>query len=277
MDCPKCAAPHPAEAVCCSVCHESFRPKKAVPAPKAEPLMTPRVEVELQDWVFTGPLVSTPDALYFFIESSRRELSPLKRIWGTALGASAGLVAGAVVDKALDNVEAKVGRPAAVTFGPVSDIPEVYVLCPIIADAPACREYFVLRRGQARAVSMPDRDYLVVEGEGFTLEAHGPLGGPLLSGQLRRWGYAMDDDAGSALRRRGLRALGWAALVVAVAAAAAEFLEMRQLALHPFVQSLITGPDGRGLSVPAQYVLFGGGFGSIVWLCWKAFWTGHGR
>lgn len=276
MDCPKCAAPHPAEAAACSVCHESFRPKNKSQAAAADlPLMTPRVEAHIQDWVFVGPMVTTKEGLYIFIESSRRELSAGKRLWGTALGASTGLVAGAMVGSALDNVEARVGRPTAVALAPVSDIPQIYVLCPVSADAPAAKDYFKVARGQARSVQMPDRDFLVVEGTGFTLEVHGPLGGALLSAHLRKWGYPIDDCQASAKKRRWLRALGWVAVLAAVAAGIGEFYEARELALHPFVQKLITGPDGRSLSVPAQYVLFCGGWGGIAWLCWKAFWVGH--
>lgn len=271
MDCPKCAAPHPDDAACCSVCHEFFKPKKKAPAATQEsaPLMTPRVEVQLQDWSYIGPMVSTPEALYFFVESSRRELAPLKRLWGTALGASAGLVGGAVVDSALDAVASRVGRPTAVTFGPVSDIPSIYVLCPVSVDRPTCKDYFVVRRDQAKAVSLPDKDYLVVEGDGFTLEAHGPLGGALLSGFLRRWGYAMDDCQASAKKRRWLRALGWLALAAGVAAGVGELLEFKSLAELPVVQAFLTGPEGR-LSKAGQYLGVAVVTIGIGWLCVSA-------
>lgn len=267
MDCPKCAAPHPAEAVCCSVCHHPFKAKKA-PTAGPEPLAWPRVDARFGDWVFTGPLVATPEALYFFVAQRRRQLSGVKRLWALALGQSAGLAGGVLLGGAIDAAGERAALPRQVRFGPVAEVPTVHMLCPFEPTMPASHDYFKVPRASVRAVQLASSDLMVVECPDVTIEVDGPVGGERVSAFLRRCGYALEEDAPKAWGRRGLRALGWVAAAAAVAALGAEVYELNSLASLPELRTLFIRPDGS-MTHSGQYLCIGGLVSFVAYLAIK--------
>lgn len=267
MDCPQCRSPNPDEAACCSLCFAFFKEKPVSSGPK--PLVAHRVSARLGEWVFTGPMVADPEALYFFVEKAQRELTPLMKLWAVALGQSAGLVGGVLVDHALEAAFKRGGRPTALRFGAPADILAIYALCPMGLDARPCSEYFAIPRADVRAVEVPAGDQFLVSGAGFTLAVEGPVGGERLSGCLRMWGYPVVVGGQSPLLRKGLRLVAPMAVAASVAAFLSEAYEFHWLATLPEVQKWLTGPDGR-LSVPAQYLGVGLGMVLVMFLCFQA-------
>lgn len=268
MDCPKCGSPHPDEAACCSLCFTFFKKKPASGRPR--PLVAPRVAARLGDWVFTGPMVADPETLYFFVEKAERSLSPLMKLWSVALGQSAGLVGGVLVDHALEKAFARGGRPTALRFGAPTDILAVYALCPMGLESRPCAEYFAVPRAEVRLVQVPADDHLLVSGAGFTLDVEGPVGGEALSGYLRMWGYPVGAGGPSTLLRSGLRRLGPVAAAAALAAFLSEAYELHWLATLPQVQQWLRGHEGR-LSVSAQYLGVAAGTLLMMFLCVRAY------
>lgn len=251
MDCPKCASPNPDDAACCSLCFHFFKKKPVSDRPR--PLVAHRVSARLGDWVFTGPMVADPEALYFFVEKAERKLSPLLNLWAMVLGQSAGLLGGVLVDHVFDKAFERGGRPKSLLFGRPTDILPVYALCPMGLDAPACSEYFAVPRADVLLVQVPAADQLLVSGAGFSIDVEGPVGGEALSGYLRMWGYPVGAAGSSALLRRGLRLLAPLAVAGSLAVFLADAYEFHWLTTMPEVQKWLTGHEGR-LSVSAQYL-----------------------
>ena len=271
MDCLKCGAPNLDDAACCSLCFAFFKKSEAAgPADRRKPLVAQRVAARLGDWIFTGPMVADPEALYFFVEKAERSPSPVMKFWAMVLGQSAGLVGGVLVDHVFDQAFERGGRPTGMRFGDPLDILPVYALCPMGLDARRCSEYFAVPRADVLSAEVPEDDQLFVSGAGFALTVEGPVGGQVLSGTLRTWGYPVGVGAQAPLLRKGLKLLAPLVAIGSFAAIFSEVYEVHGLATLPVVQKWLMGHEGR-LSISAQYLAVGVVVSLLMYLTFKAY------
>ncbi|MBI5240237.1 MAG: zinc ribbon domain-containing protein [Elusimicrobia bacterium] len=150
MECPKCKANNPDDAVFCSLCYENFKPKpKTAQAGGGSCVAFPSVVSTVEGFRITGPLVIREDGLYFFLkECERIQEGRLGTAVGGQMGGVVGHLIGAAINEAVDNMnEAERFRPPKLIFKPAYEIMEsVQRALGDAPDIPSCKEFFIIER-----------------------------------------------------------------------------------------------------------------------------------
>lgn len=255
MDCPSCRAPNADDAATCALCHAPFKAKPSSTAPKR--LILEYVETHLGDRVFHGTVIAEPEGLYFFVDKEERRMGTAARLAAFFLGQSAGMIAGSMVEGAVQRFSQFESGSAAPAWYHSDKEPEIYQ--PRLSAAPSlmrCGRFFVIKPSQVESMSIPEEDTLVIRTEGHALEVRGDLQEDAISGYLRLWRYPMREST------RGLGKRFYFALVPAVLLIVGFWMEIREIQQLfewvgniPLVKEVFFSSDSHKIRIAAGWVI----------------------
>lgn len=196
MECPKCKAHNDDQAVCCSLCFETFKAKpKAPSAAGARPLVAfAAVSSLVEGFVIAGPMVIGDNGIHFFIKTLRRadERRAGTQIGGQ-LGGVGGFLIGAAINAAVDKAtDAESLRPGKLIYRGVG---EVLAACEgVLSDAPdlaSCKELHTVEKKDVESISFGFLGGMTLKTRWLTLEVSGIEPVDKASASLKVRGYPL--------------------------------------------------------------------------------------
>lgn len=205
MQCPKCQALNADEAVCCTLCFETFKPKAKASeggGRGSKKIATNETTTTFDDWTSLGPFAVTENGVYFFVkgmkmprhegagQSAGKKIGEHLGLAGYVLGA----VAGSIIDNAVDKGESGAGlyRPDKIVLSPTRDVlDQCRSILGDAPDIPSCKEFFSFSKPEVKEIGFSFLGNLQVYTRFLYLEVSGIPDPDRFSAFLRLHGYPL--------------------------------------------------------------------------------------